>query len=133
MDQLLKLNQHIVTCAPMPLQIAIAQNYEAIWRQVKPQIIDVVARRNDVSRLLQSHNIQSLPGDATYYIFAKISESGLSSREFAEKLLMEHDVSVVAGIGYGDSCDGFIRISVGAESPERIANATGRIAALLSS
>lgn len=48
-----------------------------------------------------------------------IADSTLSSEEFCTRLLTERHVCAVPGIGYGESCDGFIRISVGTESEER--------------
>ena len=56
--------------------------------------------------------------------------SGQDGAYLAELLLIRHGVSVVAGIGYGDSCDKFVRISVGAESLERIRTAIERLSAL---
>jgi aspartate aminotransferase/aminotransferase len=129
-EQLTKLNQHLVTCAPMPLQMAVAQHYDQIWNEVQPQIKETVLRRNNVVNLLSENGIPCLFGDATYYVFADISKYGLSSRNLAELLLIRHGVSVVAGIGYGDSCDKFVRISVGAESLERIRTAIERLSAL---
>jgi aspartate aminotransferase/aminotransferase len=129
-DQMIKLNQHLVTCAPMPLQMALAQSYDQIWNETRPQIKDVVAKRNAVAMLLNEKGITCLPGDCTYYLFADISKYGLSSRDFAESLLTKHGISVVAGIGYGKSCDQFVRISVGAESLERIRTAIERFSDL---
>jgi aspartate aminotransferase/aminotransferase len=129
-EQLIKLNQHLVTCAPMPLQMAVAKYYDQIWNEVRPQIKEVVLRRNAVAELLAEKGIPCLPGDATYYVFADISKYGLSSRDLAELLLTRHGVSVVAGIGYGNSCDQFVRISVGAESFERIRTAIDRLSTL---
>ena len=60
-----------------------------------------------------------LPGDSTFYLFVSIARSGAASEAFCTRLLSEHRVSTVPGIGYGDSCDGFIRVSVGTESVER--------------
>jgi aspartate aminotransferase/aminotransferase len=54
-----------------------------------------------------------LPGAATFYFFVSIAPSKLGSEEFCTRLLMEDHVSTVPGIGYGASCDGFIRVSVG--------------------
>jgi aspartate/methionine/tyrosine aminotransferase len=129
-EHLIKLNQHLVTCAPMPQQMAVAHYFDHIWNNVQPQIIEVVGKRREVADLLSEHGVPCLPGDATYYLFANISKFGLSSRDFAELLLTRYGVSVVAGIGYGNSCDQFIRISVGSESFERISLAIDRISDL---
>ncbi|GAB3734991.1 hypothetical protein GCM10027598_60810 [Amycolatopsis oliviviridis] len=51
--------------------------------------------------------------------------------EFAARLLRESSVSVVAGIAYGDSCDRHIRISVGTESPYRVARGIAAIRDLI--
>ena len=44
----------------------------------------------------------------------------LTSEEFCTKLLLDDHISTVPGLGYGKSCDKFIRVSVGTESLERI-------------
>jgi aspartate aminotransferase/aminotransferase len=49
-----------------------------------------------------------------------IAPTKLRSEEFAMRLLLEEHISVVPGIGYGDSCDSFVRVSVGTESIEDV-------------
>jgi aspartate aminotransferase/aminotransferase len=63
--------------------------------------------------------LTALPGTSTFYHFVSIGESSLDSQEFCTKLLLEHKIATVPGIGYGKSCDRFIRVSVGAEPQER--------------
>ena len=46
-----------------------------------------------------------------FYVFPCIREFGMTSEEFAEKLLMEEKVAVVPGTAFGDCGEGFIRIS----------------------
>ncbi len=46
-----------------------------------------------------------------FYVFPSIKKFGLSSGEFAERLLKEEKVAVVPGTAFGDSGEGFIRIS----------------------
>ena len=60
-----------------------------------------------------------------------IGGSHLGSEEFCTRLLEERGVCAVPGIGYGDSCDEFIRISVGSESMERIRRGVEQIAELV--
>ena len=62
---------------------------------------------------LDQLGLEYLPGSATFYLFVSIADSTLSSEEFCTRLLTERHVCAVPGIGYGESCDGFIRISVG--------------------
>ena len=69
---------------------------------------------------MKSISLENLPGDTTFYFFTSIKNSKLTSEEFCSKLLTEFHISAVPGIGYGKSCDKFIRISVGSESTDRI-------------
>jgi aspartate aminotransferase/aminotransferase len=62
--------------------------------------------------------LRYLPGAATFYFFVSIAPSRLTSDEFCTRLLKEELISIVPGIGYGDSCDGFVRVSVGTASLE---------------
>lgn len=68
---------------------------------------------------MDARGMAYLAGDATFYLFVSIAPSALSSDEFCTRLLAEHHVSTVPGLGYGASCDRFIRVSVGTESMER--------------
>ena len=71
------------------------------------------------------------PGTGTFYLFVSIEDSLLSSEAFSDRLLEEYHVSTVAAIGYGRSCDKFIRLSVGTESTDRIRDGIRSIEALM--
>ncbi|MFD4829891.1 pyridoxal phosphate-dependent aminotransferase [Streptomyces uncialis] len=119
-DEVLKIQQHLVTCAPTILSTYLAGRFDQLLNITRPQIQQIVGLRNRAEGRLAEHGIPALPGSATFYLFASIGGSRLTSAEFADELLRESAVSVVPGIGYGESCDRFIRISVGSESEERI-------------
>ena len=72
---------------------------------------------------MNSIKLDYLEGSATFYFFISIENSKLSSECFCRSLLTEHNIAAVIGIGYGASCDKFIRISIGSESIERIKKA----------
>jgi len=118
-QQLIKLNQHMITCPPTILQYYIAKYFFDIIKITTPQIQDVVKRRNELSQYMKEIRLTALPGTSTFYHFVSIGESSLDSQEFCTKLLLEHKIATVPGIGYGKSCDRFIRVSVGAEPQER--------------
>ncbi len=61
-----------------------------------------------------------------FYIFPCIKEFGMTSDEFALRLLEEEKVAVVPGTAFGDSGEGFLRISY-AYSIEALKEAVGRI------
>jgi aspartate aminotransferase/aminotransferase len=131
MDEVLKINQHLVTCPPTILQYYLERHFDEILDITRPQIADVVRRRRELAAFMDARGMSRLPGDATFYFFVSIARSALSSEEFCTRLLTEHHVSTVPGIGYGKSCDRFIRVSVGTESMERTREGLRLVAALI--
>ena len=77
-------------------------------------------KRREVEDYMKSLSLEFLAGTTTFYFFISIEKSKLNSEEFCWKLLQEHHVSTVPGIGYGKSCDKFIRLSIGSEDIKRI-------------
>jgi aminotransferase len=131
-NQILKINQHLITCPATILEYYIANHFDDIIKITKPQIIDLVKKRQEITIYMDSLTMQYLPGNTTFYFFVSISPSKLSSEDFCLKLLNEYSISVVPGIGYGPSCDKFIRISIGSESMDRIKKGIDTIKKLIS-
>lgn len=130
-NQLLKLNQHIVTCAPTILQHYLVEYFDKICEITHPQIKFVLNRRHEIAKFMQSIGLNYLPGTATFYFFVSIDATILTSEEFCMRLLEEEGISTVPGIGYGQSCDGFIRVSIGTEPLDKIKYALTRIKNLI--
>jgi aspartate aminotransferase/aminotransferase len=131
MYQILKTTQHLITCASTILEWYLVKHFHEILEITMPQIREVVEKRGAVARMLDDLGLRYLPGEGTFYLFVSIEGSRLSSEEFGSRLLVEDGVCVVPGIGYGKSCDHFIRVAVGTESLERIRTGLERIAALV--
>jgi aminotransferase len=129
--QILKVNQHLITCPATVLEHYVVRHFGEVLDITAPQIRDVVVKRAEVARMLDEAGLRYLPGEGTFYLFVSIRGSRLGSEEFCTRLLDERGVSTVPGIGYGDSCDQFIRLSVGSEDMERIRRGVQQIAALL--
>ena len=129
--QILKVNQHLITCPATVLEHYIARHFHQVLDITAPQIRDVVVKRGEVARLLEDAGLDHMPGEGTFYLFVSIEGSRLGSEEFCDRLLQERGVSAVPGVGYGASCDEFIRLSVGAESMERIRRGVQDIAELV--
>jgi len=130
-DQILKVNQHLMTCPPTILEYYLNEYFHEIIQITKPQIQKLLGLRKDIEEYMNSISLKIEPGKATFYFFISINDSKLSSSEFAYKLLMEENVSVVPGLGYGKSCDKFIRVSIGTESPNRIKKGLEKIKDLI--
>jgi aspartate aminotransferase/aminotransferase len=129
--QILKVNQHLVTCPATVLEWYMVRHFDEVLEITAPQIRSVVEKRREVARMLDGAGLGYLPGTGTFYLFVSIGASGLGSDDFCRRLLEERGVCAVPGIGYGDSCDRFIRLSVGSEDIERIRLGIQQIADLV--
>jgi aspartate/methionine/tyrosine aminotransferase len=125
--QLLKVNQHLITCAPTILQMYCAEYFDRLLDVTLPQVRQVVEKRKRVAATLADAGLSCLDGNATFYFFVSIGNFPGSSEDFAMNLLFRNRVGVVPGSAYGRSTDRFIRISIGTESEPRIAEAFSAI------
>jgi aspartate aminotransferase/aminotransferase len=112
------VNLHLITCPATILQHYLARHFRQLLEVTKPQIQAVVCKRKQVAAYMDQIGLTYLAGSATFYLFVSIAPSRLGSEEFCTRLLQDEHVSVVPGIGYGESCDAFVRVSVGAASLE---------------
>jgi aminotransferase len=117
-ENILKVNQHLITCPATILEYYLARHFRELLEITKPQIRDVVSKRNRLAEYMDGIGLSYLPGAATFYFFVSIRPSHLGSEEFCTRLLQEELISVVPGIGYGESCGAFVRVSVGTASIE---------------
>lgn len=118
--QLLKVNQHIITCAPTILLDYCARYFDKIIAITLPQVIQAVEKRARVSQMLDELGIRHLPGASTFYFFVNLEGYSGTSLDFTLRLLKEKHIAVVPGSAYGASTGRFIRVSIGTESEERI-------------
>lgn len=117
-SNVLKVNDHVITCPPTILEYYVAKHFHRILDITTPQIHDVVRRRAKMANYMDEIGLGYMEGTATFYLFVSISPSELTSEQFCTRLLEEDHVSVVPGLGYGESCDSFVRVSVGASTDE---------------
>jgi aspartate aminotransferase/aminotransferase len=117
---LLKVNQHIITCAPTILARYVTTYFDRILSATLPQARAISEKRKRVAKMLTELGLQCLPGEATFYFFVNIGNFAGTSTDFAMHLLLDNLVAVVPGSAYGRSTDRFIRIGIGTESEERI-------------
>lgn len=122
-ERMLTINQHVLTCPAAIVQHYVARYFDQILAITTPQVDATVDLRRRVAIELDRLGLDYLPGSATFYFFVSIAPSALSSEEFAQRLLHQHRVAVVPGVGYGESCDGFVRLSIGSEAFDDIVSA----------
>lgn len=117
---ILKLNQHLITCPATLLSLYVAHYFDQIIERTLPQAKAVVEKRVALSKYMKSIGLSPLEGSATFYTFVNIGEYSHSSLDLGLYLLTKYHISVVPGLAYGDSTERFIRIGVGAESEDDI-------------
>jgi aspartate/methionine/tyrosine aminotransferase len=123
LQQILKLNQHILTCGPTILLHYMARYFDRVTSITLPQVRDVVRKRQKIAAMIDSERLERMQGDATFYLFVSIGDFPGTALDFALYMLLFHGVSVVPGSAYGASTERFVRVSVGTESEERIHDA----------
>ena len=114
--QVLKLNQHLLTCPATVLLLYLAEYFDDILNITLPQARAVVRKRAEIEAYCKEVGLAPLPGSATFYLFLHIGNYCGSSLDLALYLLMKYRISVVPGTAYGNSTERFIRIGIGAES-----------------
>lgn len=131
MEQFLKISQHLMTCPATILEQYLERHFDDVLKVTKPQILDLLARRAVLGRYMDEIGLRYMRGTGTFYHFVSIEGSTLGSEAFCMRLLTESKVVAVPGVGYGRSCDGFVRVGMGTESMDRTKAALRAIKALV--
>ena len=126
-DACLKLNQHLITCAPTVLQLYLARHFEALTAATLPQARAVVEKRARIARAMERLGLSHLGGSSTFYFFVSTGDYPGSGLDLAATLLLDDGIAVVPGSAYGASTERFVRISIGTEPEERIVAALERL------
>lgn len=127
-EQMTKIHQYIIMCAPTMSQYA---GFEALISEDREEDVDIMREAYDERRRVMVDGFRNMglscfePMGA-FYVFPCIKSTGLTSEEFCERLLFEENVAVVPGTAFGDCGEGFIRCSY-AYSIENIREALERI------
>lgn len=118
--QLLKCQEHIITCAPTILQMYLSRYFDDIIKTTIPQVHETVKKRQRVKKYIDDLGLKYLQGHSTFYIFVDLSGIKCSTLDFCLYILFKYGIAAVPGSAYGKSTSNFIRIGIGAESEERI-------------
>jgi len=116
----LKINQHLVTCAPTILQLYLADNFNTLAQECKDQMTYLMIKRRSVKAILDKYKLNYLSGNSTFYFFIEIPDKKINAKEFAFNFLKEEHVALIPGNAYGIDMKNFLRLSFGVESLERI-------------
>ena len=124
--QMTKIHQFAIMCAPTASQYAAVDALKNGDEDVAMMRDAYDKRRRFVLHELRDMGLTCFEPYGAFYVFPCIKEFGLSSEDFATKLLQEEKVAIVPGTAFGDSGEGFLRISY-AYSLENLKEALGRL------
>ena len=125
--QMLKIHQYAIMCAPTTSQYAAVEAMRNGDEDVARMREAYDGRRRYLLHAMNEMKLKCFEPKGAFYIFPNISRFGMSSEEFANRLLQEEKVAVVPGTAFGDCGEGFLRISY-AYSLEDLKEAVGRVA-----
>ena len=126
LDQMLKIHQFAIMCAPTTSQYAAVEALRNVDEDVDMMREAYIQRRRFLVHTFNKMGLKCFEPFGAFYVFPSIKSLGMSSDEFAVKLLEAEKVAVVPGTAFGDSGEGFLRISY-AYSLEELKEATSRI------
>ncbi len=130
LSQMLKIHQFAIMCAPTTSQYAAIDAIRNGDDDVVRMTQSYNQRRRFVLNSFKEMGIECFEPFGAFYTFPNIKKFGLTSDEFANRFLQEEKVAVVPGTAFGDSGEGFLRISY-AYSIEQLKEALGRLSSFV--
>lgn len=121
-----KIHQYTMLCAPVTAQIAAIEALRRGEKYMKKMVAEYNRRRGLIYDGFLKMGLPCFEPKGAFYIFPDISATGLTSEQFAEKLLMAEHVALVPGSAFGECGEGFVRCSY-ATSLDKINEALARI------
>ena len=111
MAAIVKLHQYALMCAPTTAQYAAIEAMEHGDEDVTVMRAEYDLRRRFIVDELNRMGLTCFEPEGAFYVFPSIRITGMTSEDFCQKLLMEKHVAVVPGTAFGESGEGFVRIS----------------------
>ncbi len=127
LEQMLKIHQFAIMCAPTTSQYAAVDALKNGDKDVEEMRISYNQRRRFLVHTFRKMGLKCFEPFGAFYVFPSIKELGMTSDEFAMELLSREKVAVVPGTAFGECGEGFLRISY-AYSLDELKHATDRIA-----
>ncbi len=126
MEQMLKIHQFAIMCAPTTSQYAAVEALRNGDEDVRQMREAYNQRRRYLLHTFKEMGLECFEPFGAFYVFPCIKEFGMTSEEFADRFLREEKVAVVPGTAFGECGEGFVRISY-AYSLENLKIAIGKL------
>ena len=107
--QMIKLHQYAIMCAPTNSQFAAVEALRNCDTEVEKMVTAYDQRRRFLLHELKSMGIDCFEPFGAFYIFPSIKKFGMTSDEFASRLLEDQKLAVVPGTAFGNSGEGFVK------------------------
>ncbi len=127
LEQMLKIHQFAIMCAPTTSQYAAVEALKNGDKDVEEMRVSYNQRRRFLVHTFRKMGLKCFEPFGAFYVFPSIKELEMTSDEFAMELLNREKVAVVPGTAFGECGEGFLRISY-AYSLDELKHATDRIA-----
>ncbi len=113
-DAMVKIHQYTMLCAPIMVQNGAIEALRNGDREMHRMVSQYNRRRKLITKGFNDMGLDCVEPQGAFYAFPSIKKTGLSSEEFAERLLVEEKVAVVPGNAFGNCGEGYIRSSYAA-------------------
>lgn len=110
-SQIVKLHQYAIMCSPYISQNAAVEALTSCDDEVRKMVDEYNIRRRFLVSEFNRIGLTCFNPEGAFYVFPCIKSTGLSSEEFCNRLLYEELVAAVPGNAFGESGEGYIRIS----------------------
>lgn len=110
-SEMIKLHQYAIMCAPTTSQYSAVVALRDCDDEVEAMRGEYDLRRKIIVDGFCKMGLSCREPKGAFYVFPCISRTGLTSEEFSERLLYSKKVAVVPGTAFGDSGEGYIRVS----------------------
>lgn len=130
LSAVVKLHQFAIMCAPTTAQYAAIEAMNNGEDDIEEMRTQYDMRRRFIVDELNKMGLTCFDPEGAFYAFPSIAITGMTSEEFCHQLLLDKHVAVVPGTAFGDSGEGFVRISY-CYSLKHITEAMSRIRAFL--
>lgn len=111
LKQMIKVHQFAIMCAPTTSQYAAIEALKNGDSDVEMMRDSYNERRRYLLKALRDMGFDCFEPFGAFYVFPSIKKFGMTSDEFANRLLKEEKLAVVPGTAFGDCGEGFLRIS----------------------
>ena len=110
-EQMIKVHQYVIMCAPTVCQYGAMEAMVNGEADAVSMLESYNQRRRYLHHELERLGLPCFQPEGAFYMFPDIREFGMSSEDFAMDLLNEEKVAVVPGSAFGESGEGYVRIS----------------------